>query len=350
MKITYECQFCGFRSQNKEEVERCEAQGVKSKFSVDEEVEYLSKFDKGKEQWVRATIVAVHFEERTHKIKCYNIKPGHGIPVTAHKHGPNLVFVGGSVNEEELRPLSVEQVERKEVKPILLRISGHSGASKSRLRQALENQGIQCPRAILYTSRPASKGEIHGRDYYFLSRSAIALLPEKDFLVGPVREMLQAVDLNQLETDLRFGKNELIFIEIFADLWPLLEKRLLERFGEELRRSSVFMTAIAPDYLKGLPDEKARAEHIKKEVARILKWRKREGDTPQAIQRRAESAVKEILTAIGPKGNEIYQRVFHSAPEGPDGEDEWTKEDKPIDQAAKVLREFKDFLATLKKN
>lgn len=116
MKTTYKCEICGFSSQNKDEVQRCEAQGVKNKFSVGEEVEWLNEFNKEKKQWVRATIVAVHFEERTHKIKCYNIKPEREIPVTAHKHGPNLAFAGGSVNEEELRPFKQEQIDNQKTR------------------------------------------------------------------------------------------------------------------------------------------------------------------------------------------------------------------------------------------
>ncbi len=82
---------------------------------------------------------------------------------------------------------------------MLLRLSGHSGAGKSRLTAALPQFGITCPRAILYTSRSPRDGEVHGKDYYFLSRGAIAALPRSDFYVSPVREMLQAVDLSQLE-------------------------------------------------------------------------------------------------------------------------------------------------------
>ena len=83
---------------------------------------------------------------------------------------------------------------------LLLRLSGHSGAGKSRLLAELPKLDITCPRAVLYTSRLARTGERHGQDYYFLSRSAIAALPAADFYIGPVREMLQAVDLSQLET------------------------------------------------------------------------------------------------------------------------------------------------------
>ncbi|MBM3798239.1 MAG: hypothetical protein FJW31_30330 [Acidobacteria bacterium] len=53
----------------------------------------------------------------------------------------------------------------------LLRLSGHSGAGKSRLIRALPRLGMKCPRAVIYTSRPPRPGEVHGVDYYFLSSS-----------------------------------------------------------------------------------------------------------------------------------------------------------------------------------
>lgn len=154
MKITYECEFCGFCSQNKDEVQRCEAQGVKTKFSVGEEVEY---FHKGTNQWVKATIIAVHFEERTHKIRCYNIKPKRGIPVTAHKQGPNLVFEGGSVNEEELRPVpAVSNRTYKLTKEVTFPILADGGPS-------------YCIKLVEIIERFAEKGfgdEIWGRITY----------------------------------------------------------------------------------------------------------------------------------------------------------------------------------------
>lgn len=92
MKIIYECEICGFRSQNKEEVQRCEAQGAKNKFSVGEEVEYRHI-----KQWERVKVQSVLFFEKTHRIK--------------YVVGPNSkIFLWASqADEEELRPLSVEQ-------------------------------------------------------------------------------------------------------------------------------------------------------------------------------------------------------------------------------------------------
>jgi guanylate kinase len=218
---------------------------------------------------------------------------------------------------------------------LLIRLSGHSGAGKSRLLAALPRYGLACPRAVLYTSRLAREDERHGVDYYFLSRAAIAALPSSDFHCGPVRENLQGVDLSQLETDLR--SSDAVFIDIHADMWPALIARLEERRACPLPSVSVFLTAVHLHAIVALP-EQARGGFIRAEVERILRWRNK--DAPDKIRIRAQAASHEVLTAISPEGAAQYARVFDSSLEGPNGEDEWTKGAEPVGDARRVLDEF----------
>jgi hypothetical protein len=150
--------------------------------------------------------------------------------------------------------------------------------------------------------------------------------------------MLQAVDLSQLETDIK--GNDLVLIEIFDKLWPGVETSILGRLGRELRTASVFMTAVDPDLVNSLPNDQERSAHVQNEVRRILGWRMK--DPPEKIRLRAESAAEEVLAAIAPGAP--YERVFHSSPEGPDGEDEWTREHEPVGRAALVLKQFIEFV------
>jgi len=228
---------------------------------------------------------------------------------------------------------------------ILLRLSGHSGAGKSRLTAALRSRGISSPRAVLYTSRAPREGEVHGRDYYFLSRGAIAGLPAGHFLVGPVREMLQAIDLAQLEADLR--TNDLVLIEVFDRLWPALKEAMLLRLGDEresLQTASVFMTAVDPRRLEGMSESDCD-QCIRERVRSILDNR---GKDPGKTVARCDSAVREVRAAIGREGIVPYDRVFHSAPEGPDGEDEWTRESEPVGRAKQTLSDFIAYLESLR--
>lgn len=222
---------------------------------------------------------------------------------------------------------------------MLVRLSGHSGAGKSRLIAKLPHYKITCPRAILYTSRPARDGEVHGKDYYFLTRSAIAALPRLDFHVGPVRSMLQAVDLAQVEADLK--ASSLVMVEIDAGLWPGLLARLEERMQSTVPTVSVFMTAVDPERVRSFPDQQGKEQFVRAEVERILRWRKK--DPEEKIPERADSAVRDVLPAVGPEGGQLYTKVFHSSPEGPDGQDEWTREAEPVGRARQVLEEFAEF-------
>lgn len=184
---------------------------------------------------------------------------------------------------------------------------------------------------------------MHCQDYYFLSRSAIAALPPADFYIGPAREMLQAVDLNQLEIDLT--SNSLVLVEIFAGLWPGLDTRIRERIGPELHTASAFMTAVDPQVVRDQPDDVTRARVIQDAVESSLRWRAK--DTADKIRVRAQSAVAEISEALGPSGAALYERVFHSPPEGPDREDEWTKEGEPTGRAKDTLNEFVAWLRSI---
>ena len=152
---------------------------------------------------------------------------------------------------------------------LLIRLSGHSGAGKSRLLAALVKRNIKHRRAILYTSRQPRIGEVDGQDYHFCSRNKIEELPKVKFYIGEVHEMLQAVDLIQLEHDLQ--SNEPVIVEIFHALWPGLEMEIKRRMRESLVTASVFLTAINPDIIKQLPKNYA-ADKIRNEVKKITHY------------------------------------------------------------------------------
>ena len=226
---------------------------------------------------------------------------------------------------------------------LLLRLSGHSCAGKTRLVNALPGVGISCPKVIRYTSRAPRPEETEGEDYYFRSREFIESLPENDFLVGPVRNMLQAFDLKQLESDLEI--HELVLIEIYPALWQGLMARLKERMNEKVKTASVFMTAVDPSIIEKFRDLEEKTGYITSEVYKMLVLRDK--DKLEDIKIRAHAAAGEILEALSPEGSKTYDKIIHSSPEGPDGEDDWTRESQPVGQAKAALEEFLTFLKTL---
>jgi hypothetical protein len=66
----------------------------------------------------------------------------------------------------------------------------------------------------------------------------------------------------------------------------------------------------------------------------------RNKDELEDIKIRAHDAAREILEALSPEGSKLYQKIIHSAPEGPDGLDDWTREEWPAGQAKRAVLEF----------
>jgi guanylate kinase len=221
----------------------------------------------------------------------------------------------------------------------LVHLGGHSGAGKSRLLASLKSSNLLYHRHILYTSRPHRVNEVDGQDYYFRSREAIEQLSPKRYLVQPVRRMLQAVDIDALETDLK--TNRIVIVELFYALWPNVKREIMNRLGEHLKNLSIFLTAVDPALLKKLNDKEAKSKIIKKRVETILK---RRGDDAEEIRLRADSAVVEVLGAL--ENENQNSRIVFSAPEGPDGYDDWTREVSPVGQAAMALKECMSLIET----
>ena len=215
----------------------------------------------------------------------------------------------------------------------LVRLSGHSGAGKSRLLAASKASGLNFHRHILYTSRSPLSGETDGKDYYFRSRKTIEQLPQERFIVRPVRQMLQAVDIDTLEHDLR--SNKLVIVEIHYKLWPDVKTAIIERLGKQLKTLSVYLTTVDPSFLRDVCAEEA-AIRIRESVERILTFRGR--DSSEEIHQRADSAVEEVLGAL--RNKNAYDSIIFSAPEGPNGQDDWTRDISPVGQAAQALKEF----------
>jgi len=226
---------------------------------------------------------------------------------------------------------------------LLLRLSGHSCAGKTRLVNALPQFGITCPKVIRYTSRAPRPEEIEGGDYFFRTQETIAALPEEKFLVGPVRNMLQAFDLDQIEAGL--NTHDLLLIEIYPALWTKLISRLEERMPGKLVTASVFMTAVNPETIKKFRKKEEKAGFITSEVYKMLLFRNK--DEIEDIKIRAFSAANEIMEALSLGGRKKYDKIIHSSPEGPDGMDDWTKEAKLLGQAKQAVLEFMEFFNQL---
>lgn len=64
---------------------------------------------------------------------------------------------------------------------ILLTVCAPSGAGKTTLLSMLRNEFPDFAYSVSYTTREPRKGEVHGRDYYFVSPAEFTRLIEDDF-------------------------------------------------------------------------------------------------------------------------------------------------------------------------
>ncbi|MFA6437264.1 MAG: hypothetical protein WC242_03805 [Candidatus Paceibacterota bacterium] len=64
----HECEVCGYISNDSGEVEKCENQGNRHKFNIDDRIEHPFALGSEKEKVVRSEVVEIRFERRTHKV------------------------------------------------------------------------------------------------------------------------------------------------------------------------------------------------------------------------------------------------------------------------------------------
>ena len=67
--------------------------------------------------------------------------------------------------------------------PLLIVISGPSGAGKDRLIARMKELGYPFHFVVTATTRPQREGEVHGRDYFFVSTDEFAQMIEEDQLL-----------------------------------------------------------------------------------------------------------------------------------------------------------------------
>jgi guanylate kinase len=136
--------------------------------------------------------------------------------------------------------------------PLLIVISGPSGAGKDSVVQCMKERGMPFHFVVTATTRPRRANEVNGRDYFFVSKEEFARMIEEDELIEyavvygdykgipkqQVREALSTgkdvvmrVDVQGAETVRKLVPNA-ILIFMTVDNEQELERRLRERKTE----------------------------------------------------------------------------------------------------------------------
>ncbi len=61
--------------------------------------------------------------------------------------------------------------DRRAPEPLLIVISGPSGSGKDTVVQRMKDRGLEFHFVVTATTRPRRPGEVHGKDYWFVSRA-----------------------------------------------------------------------------------------------------------------------------------------------------------------------------------
>jgi guanylate kinase len=67
--------------------------------------------------------------------------------------------------------------------PLLIVISGPSGAGKDSVLQRMKERGLPFHFVVTATTRPRRADEVHGKDYWFVSKEEFARMIEEDELI-----------------------------------------------------------------------------------------------------------------------------------------------------------------------
>ena len=67
--------------------------------------------------------------------------------------------------------------------PLLIVISGPSGVGKDTVMQRMKERGLPFHFVVTATTRPQRPAEIHGRDYFFVSKEEFARMIDEDDLI-----------------------------------------------------------------------------------------------------------------------------------------------------------------------
>jgi guanylate kinase len=67
--------------------------------------------------------------------------------------------------------------------PLLIVISGPSGVGKDTIMQRMQERGMPFHFVVTATTRPRRENEVHGKDYFFLSKDEFARMIEENELI-----------------------------------------------------------------------------------------------------------------------------------------------------------------------
>ncbi|MCS6910926.1 MAG: guanylate kinase [Anaerolineales bacterium] len=100
--------------------------------------------------------------------------------------------------------------------PLLIVISGPSGVGKDTVLQRMKERRMPFHFVVTATTRPPRPGEVHGRDYFFISRDEFAEMIEKDELFewAHVYNDYKGIPKQQVREALASGRDVIMRLDV----------------------------------------------------------------------------------------------------------------------------------------
>ena len=100
--------------------------------------------------------------------------------------------------------------------PLLIIISGPSGVGKDTVLQWMKERGLPFHFVVTTTTRPKRRDEVHGRDYWFVSKEEFARMIEEDELIeyAIVYGDYKGIPKKQVREALASGKDVVMRIDV----------------------------------------------------------------------------------------------------------------------------------------
>lgn len=113
-------------------------------------------------------------------------------------------------------PSSDSEFDIHHPQPLLIVISGPSGAGKDTVMQRMQERGLPFHFVVTATTRPRRTNEVHGRDYFFVSMEEFARMIDEDELIehAIVYGDYKGIPKQQVREALATGKDVVMRIDV----------------------------------------------------------------------------------------------------------------------------------------
>ncbi len=103
-----------------------------------------------------------------------------------------------------------------QTKPLLIVISGPSGVGKDSVVMALKDRGLPLHFVVTATTRPRRENEVHGKDYFFLSKDEFARMIEAHELIeyAYVYNDYKGIPKKQIREALATGQDVIMRVDV----------------------------------------------------------------------------------------------------------------------------------------